>query len=289
MLTVARLRADPARRDDAAHGRGPGDSGLPAVATATSFRRSGRRRSRCTSRIASARSSSRSVVIVNAAYIWRRHRRSPRARRGRPGCSCGASRCRSRSARSSCCSGKQPIINTLHVATGAIVLGDVARAHAARVPGALRGRPVMHVSSSDGDPPSGTHEIRRPSPSACAVAGSRTCSSLAKVRVNALVVATTAGGYYMAAPAIDRSRRRSRWRVVRHGARRGRRRGHQPGARARHRPADGAHAAAAGRRRAHERRPRALHRRGAVASPASLILWLRREPARGGWSRSRRS
>ena len=70
-----------------------------------------------------------------------------------------------------------------------------------------------------------------------------------------LVVATSAAGYYLGAPAPTRSA--SRWpRRWRHGARRRRRRGAQPGLRARHRCADAAHAnaSAAGRPRDPRRR-----------------------------------
>ena len=72
--------------------------------------------------------------------------------------------------------------------------------------------------------------------------------------MNALVVATTAGGYYMAATGSSIPAARARDRRCRHCARRERRGGDQPGDRARHRPADGPHASAADRRRPHERR-----------------------------------
>ena len=89
---------------------------------------------------------------------------------------------------------------------------------------------------------------------------------LAKVRVNALVVATTAGGYYMAA-GVARIRD-ARGCLSRHGARRERRGGDQSGHRTRHRPADGAHAAAARRRRPYERGRRLDDRRGALGRRA---------------------
>ena len=111
--------------------------------------------------------------------------------------------------------------------------------------------------------------------------------ALTKPRLNFLVVATSAAGYYLGGPARPDVVAMAQ-AVARHGARRRRRGGAESGLRARHRRADAAHAAAPAAGRPRVARRRAHLRRSRCRSPASCCS--RRAPT--GWrrrSRSRRS
>ena len=97
--------------------------------------------------------------------------------------------------------GKQPVINTLHVATGALVLGTslvltlrTFRVRVAAQPRSASVKPALQPTTI-------AAATRTPADRSSPIVA----RTLTKVRLNALVVATTAGGYYMAAPtsAID--------------------------------------------------------------------------------------
>ena len=116
--------------------------------------------------------------------------------------------------------------------------------------------------------------------------------ALTKPRLNFLVVATSAAGYYLGAPsALDARGDGAGGR--RNGAGRRRRRGAQPGLRARHRRADAADAAAAAAGRARRTRRRAHLRPGALdrrhrAPGGARQLARRRAGARDAGRLSRR-
>ena len=107
--------------------------------------------------------------------------------------------------------GKNEIVNTLHVATGAVVLGTslflTLRAFRVRLDQPVTA-PLGPLSPSRPIKPQSNMKpdlVAYDKPQDAVASRSKLADVLvlAKVRVNALVVATTAGGYYMAGEAVD--------------------------------------------------------------------------------------
>ena len=309
------LHADPRRRDDAAHGRRPGDSRLPAdvrpprAGPLGSEDRDPLRASRRRARRDAARSSRPSAHVLVAPPRPARADAAgdAAARAGR-----GAGHARR-------AHGAEPRatswINSVHVVCGALVLTTslvltlrswrVTLRESRHGPTQSRATPttsadvglaiVRGVRRSDGRSRSArvkdAPRRRRDAAARRRAARRRALAdyvALTKPRLNFLVVATSAAGYYLGAPgALDLVRDGAGGR--RHGARRRRRRGAQSGLRARHRRADAAHAHAPAAGRPRRRRPtRGIFGLGAVARPASRCS--RRAPTCSPpRSRSRRS
>ena len=179
--------------------------------------------------------------------------------------------------------GRQPVVNTLHVAIGASVLGTsvvlALRAFRIRVhdPVAVPAvRRQLEVPDETGD--------HRPLDAAVAPDGSAGPDQGPRQR------ARRRDHRRRLLPGRHGQRRpRLAYRdVPRHGARRQRRRGDQPGRRTGHRSADGPHASASGRRRPHRLRRRTRDRGRLVHRRSRDPLGLPRTSPRC-WSRSPRS
>ena len=291
------LRADSRRRDDAAHGRGAGDSGLPADVRPPHPRSLGSRRSPSTSRIASARWSSTLGVLATSAHVWYAPPRSAGA--DAAGDADSGARRRPGDARRA--DGAQPARRLdqqpprrLRRARADDVAGDhaakLARADSRDADAACGPTPRLRFRQT-----SEQRDVRRDPTSGCALTweraregrpcrhrigfpwlASRRQSDARRLRRAHEAASELARRRHERRRLLPRAASRRSTSVAdgaggrRHGARRGRRRRAESGVRARHRRADAAHAAAsaagrprdAGRRadlraRAVGRRPRA--------------------------------